>query len=130
MPSLSVRGEEGDRLAVAVRDHVVYVDQPVEDGGADTAPTPVELFVASLAACVAHYARWYLRRHDLPTEGLHVAASWETATRPARVSSVELSVTVPEGIADDRRERMLAVISHCTVHNSITHTPDIRLVLA
>lgn len=130
MGSLSVRCEPGDRFAVTVREHVIHVDQPVEDGGADSAPTPLELFLASLASCVAHYARRYLRRHDLPEEGLAVDARWHLAKAPARVGSIDISLTLPEGVPPERREALLAVASHCTVHNSIMHTPDIRVALA
>jgi uncharacterized OsmC-like protein len=126
---ISVTPESGDRFAIAIRGHVIHVDQPVADGGTDTAPTPVELFVASLASCVAHYARGYLVRHDLPTDGLHVDVSWEMVKTPYRVGSVDLALTLPEGVPEELRQRLLAVASHCTVHNSIENTPDIRLAL-
>lgn len=129
MGSLNVRGELGDRFSVTVRDHVIHVDQPVEDGGADSAPTPLELFLASLASCVAHYARRYLRRHDLPEEGLAVEARWQMAKAPVRVGEIDIDLTLPAGVPEDRRAALLAVASHCTVHNSITHPPDIRIVL-
>ena len=45
----------GDRLHIDVRGHELSADQPVEDGGGDTAPTPTELFVAGLSACVGFY---------------------------------------------------------------------------
>jgi hypothetical protein len=32
----------GDRLHIDVRGHELSADQPVEDGGGDTAPTPTE----------------------------------------------------------------------------------------
>jgi uncharacterized OsmC-like protein len=127
--SLTVRSEPGDRFAIEVGNHVIHVDQRCEDGGEDSAPTPLELFLASLASCVAHYARRYLRRHDLPTEGLLVEATWEMAKAPARVGAIAISLTLPPGVPDDRREPLLAVASHCTVHSSITHTPDIRVAL-
>ena len=43
----------GDAYTISVRGHVLRVDQPTDAGGGDTGPTPTELFVASLAACVA-----------------------------------------------------------------------------
>jgi putative redox protein len=128
--SLSVRGEGGDRFAITVRDHVFHVDQPVEDGGEDSAPTPVELFLGSLAACVAHYARRYLRRHELPEDGLTVEARWEMAKTPARVGSIDIVLTVPAGVPLDRYDALLVMASHCTVHTSITNAPDIRIALA
>lgn len=125
---ISVTPGPGDRLSVAIRDHVVEVDQHVEDGGEDAAPTPLEMLLVSLASCVAHYARRYLRRHDLPTEGLQVQARWEMAKNPARVGSVDIDLTIPDGVPDDRREALLAVASHCTVHNTLVQPPEVRIV--
>ena len=126
---LRVEHRGGDRFDIAVRGHVIGVDQPVDAGGEDAAPTPTELFVAGLASCVAFYARRYLRRHDLPTEGLAVDASYELGGRPARVLSVDLRLTVPDGVPPERREPMLAVASHCTVHNTLNDPPDVAVSL-
>src|SRR5450759_5286628 len=88
--SMRVEHRGDDKFDINIRGHVVRVDQPVKDGGEDTAPTPTELFIASLASCVAFYARRYRARHDLPTDGLavggqvvpgEVAAGVESHTR-------------------------------------------------
>ena len=60
--------ETGDRFTIDVRGHRLVTDQPGRD--ADAGPTPTELFVASLAACVAFYARRFLARHHLDAAGL------------------------------------------------------------
>jgi uncharacterized OsmC-like protein len=127
--SVSVRHLDGDRFAVGLRGHELVVDQPVEDGGADSGPTPTELFVAGLVSCVAFYARRYLARHGLPTEGLAVSGDYELGRSPARVAAVRIRVTVPDGVPADRREALLAVASHCTVHNSLTTPPDVSIAL-
>ncbi|WP_226776148.1 OsmC family protein, partial [Arthrobacter sp. ES1] len=99
-------------------------------GGEDTGPTPTELFIASLAGCVAFYARRYLQRHDLPTEGLAVEADFEMGSRPARVARINVHLTIPDGVPAERREALLAVASHCTVHNSLTSVPEISVAFA
>ena len=53
MPNLSVTHQTGDRFQLQVRGHRLTCDQPSADGGDDQGPTPTELFVGSLAACVA-----------------------------------------------------------------------------
>lgn len=122
------RGE--DRFDIRVRGHDVSVDQPVSDGGEDTAPTPTELFVVSLASCVAFYARRYLARHGLPTEGLAVESTFEMGTRPARVAEIDLRLILPEGVPAGRREALLAVAGHCTVHNTLMTPPAVRITIA
>lgn len=128
--TIEVEHKENDLFQIRVRDHVLQVDQPKEVGGTDTAPTPTELFVVSLASCVAFYVRRYLARHEMPTEGLSVAATYAMAERPARVSEIQVSIDVPAGVPDDQRARLLAVASHCTVHNTLAVAPRVTIDLA
>ncbi|MBI4261154.1 MAG: OsmC family protein [Actinobacteria bacterium] len=108
----------------------MVLDQPVGAGGLDAGPTPTELFVASLAACVGFYAERFLRRHDLATEGLRVDADFRMSEdRPSRVSSIEMRVRLPEGFPEARREALSRVVERCTVHNSIVRTPDVSVAL-
>jgi uncharacterized OsmC-like protein len=124
---IGVEYEQGDRFLVRIRDHELVTDQPAESGGGDVGPTPTELFVASLVSCVGFYAERYLRRHDLPSEGLRVTGWFTMADTPARVDAVRIAVELPEGIPDKRRETLLAVVEKCTVHNSLRHAPDVRI---
>jgi putative redox protein len=117
-----------DALAIDVRGHRVVVDQPTDAGGEDLGPTPTELFVASLAACIGFYAERYLRRHDLPTDGLAVRTSFRFGEgRPSRVASMALRLVLPAPIPAERMEALRRVVDHCTVHESIRNEPDIRI---
>lgn len=118
----------GESYAFTVRGHQMLVDQPPESGGGDAAPTPVELFVASLATCVAFYAGRYLTRHGLDRDGLGVSVTYRMAAgRPARVADIRLSLRLPRGFPQARTQALLAVASHCTVHNSLTSPPAVTV---
>ena len=128
---VAVRHVDGDVYVISARAHQVLVDQPVADGGRDAAVTPTELLVASLASCVAFYAGRYLLRHDLDRTGLAVAAEFTMAAdRPARVGEVRLRIAVPGGVPPQRADALLAVASHCTVHNTLRQHPDVSIVLS
>jgi len=127
---VAVRYIDGDLYAISARGHEVLVDQPVADGGRDASATPTELLVASLASCVAFYAGRYLLRHRLDRTGLAVTAEFAMADdRPARVGAVRLRITVPGGVPPQRTDALLAVASHCTVHNTLRQHPDISIEL-
>jgi uncharacterized OsmC-like protein len=123
---LRVDHEAGDRFRIAIRQHTLWVDQPEADGGEDTAPNQVELFVASLASCVAFNARRFLSRHGLSVEGLSVTAEFGMASHPARVGEVTLRLRVPAGLAPAQEAALRAVASHCTVHNTLLQPPPVR----
>ncbi|WP_046776705.1 OsmC family protein [Streptomyces yangpuensis] len=128
---LHVAHADGDVYVVDVRGHRFRVDQPTEAGGTDTAPTPTELFASSVATCVAFYAGRYLLRHGLSREGLAVRAEFAMATdRPARVAAVRLVIVPPPQLPEERRAGLLAVASHCTVHNTLQQPPDVDIDLA
>jgi uncharacterized OsmC-like protein len=119
----------GDQFDINVRGHLVRVDQPVKDGGEDTAPTPTELLIASFASCVAFYVRRYLARHDLPTDGLAVEARFDMGAKPARVAGIDVRLIVPEGVPVERLDALLAVATHCTVHNTLASEPEVSITL-
>lgn len=121
---LTVRHVREDEFVIHLRAHELHTDQPDSDRG----PTPVELFVASLATCVAHYAGTFLRRHHGSSDGLAVRAEFEMAAdRPARVGAVRLTVHVGASLTPQRKAALLAVVDHCTVHNTLRQPPEVEI---
>ena len=126
---ITVNYEDGDRLRVEIRGHELNTDQPHQDGGGDTAPTPTELFLGGLAACVAFYAERFLSRHGLTVKGLKVSCDYWWAENPHRVGNVELTVDAP-GLPAANRAAFERVIDHCTVHNTLRQPPEIQVRLS
>ena len=128
--AVAVLPVSGDAYRITVRGHTILVDQPTDSGGDDRGPTPTELLVAALAGCVAFYAGRYLARHGIATDTMQVAADYDMATdRPARVAAIRLDLQVPEDLPEHRRQALLAVASHCTVHNTLADPPDVNIRL-
>lgn len=130
---LTVSHLYADAFEIDVRGHHVTVDQPVAAGGADLGPTPIDLFVASLAACAGLYAARFLRRHGLAAseDGLRVHCEASMSSElPARIAAVSLRLTGLPELTERQRAALLAVVDHCTVHNSIRQAPRVRIELA
>ncbi len=128
--AVRVEHESGDRFRVSMRQHTLHVDQPEMDGGEDTAPTPTELFIASLAACVGFYVRRFLSRHGHPVDGLAVTSKVEYATRPYRVSRISLRVDGVSQLPPEVQESLLSVAARCTVHNSLRQPPEVSIAVS
>lgn len=127
---IAVRFAYGESYEIAVRGHQIVVDQPVDDGGGDHGPTPIELFVASLASCVAYYAGRYLARHGHSRDGLTVTAGFDMArSRLARVATIHLTVHVPREVPTERWPALRAVVHRCTVHNTLNQPPEVDITL-
>jgi uncharacterized OsmC-like protein len=128
--AVTVVAAGGDAYRITVRGHTLLVDQPADAGGDNRGPTPTDLFVAALAGCVAFYAGRYLARHGVATGSLRVSAEYDMAAdRPARIAAVRVRLAVPDDLAQHRRPALLAVATHCTVHNSLTDPPAVDIQL-
>jgi putative redox protein len=128
---LTVTHTCGDAFEIEMRGHHLTVDQPVDAGGADLGPTPTELFAASLAACVGFYAMRFLRRHGLAADGLRVHCEATMSSElPSRVAGITLRLVGLPALSERQRDALLAVVDHCTVHNSIRHASHVQIELA
>jgi uncharacterized OsmC-like protein len=131
MNAIQVRHVTNSRYGVDLGQHCLVTDQPEAAGGEGLGPTPVQLFVASLVACAAHYAGSYLARHHLSADGLTVHGDYIMATdSPPRVASISVTITPPTDLPGNRIAGLLAVASHCTVHNTLTRPPVVHFGLA
>jgi uncharacterized OsmC-like protein len=125
--SLSVKYVEGKKFEIMCRSHRIIVDQPESEGGKDQGMTPIELLNASLASCAAFYAVTFLERRIPDLTGLEVRSSWQYSEDPHRVGTIHLTIVSPHVLLESRRKGLLRTVEHCTVENTLKHTPKIHI---
>lgn len=80
-----------------------------------------------MAGCVAFYGRRYLARHEIPTDGFRVDASYTAGGRPNRITAIDIRVTPPHGLLHERRAAFDAVLSGCTLHHTLQQPPSVAI---
>ncbi len=110
-----------------MRDFEIGADEPESVGGTDEAPTPTELFLASLATCftlaVAHAAR--KRGIALGKLEVRVEADYD-GNRFARIRCEVLT-----DLADDVTERLIErARTYCFVSQTLLQSPRIEYAVA
>lgn len=103
---------------VSVRGHSLTADEPKDQGGEDTGPSPQELLAASLASCTAITMEMYADRKGWDVGDVTVDVTYEPAQRgsPTRfVMDVQMSKELPE----DQRERLMQIAAKCPVHRTL-----------
>lgn len=119
----------GTRYDITSGKHRVVTDQPAEDGGQDAGMSPVELFVGSVASCVAYFVGQFCARHNISRDGLSIEADWDMAENPHRVGRIDVIIHLPHRIAVELKDRLLKVAHGCTVHQSIASALTITITL-
>jgi putative redox protein len=110
--------DSGYRHTVKVRSHDLGVDEPTDEGGTDTGPSPQELLAASLASCTAVTMEMYAARKHWDIGGVEVCCDYTPAERgcPTRF---RLVLRLPEGLSEEQVERLRIIAAKCPVHRTL-----------
>jgi ribosomal protein S12 methylthiotransferase accessory factor len=115
-------GEKG--VNARIRGHVVKTDQPVGGGGKDSAVTPFELFLASLATCAGIYIKGFCDQRGISVDGIRITQSHEFDLR-GMVKKVAINIEVPKDFPEKYVESLVAVANLCKVKQHLASPPEI-----
>lgn len=125
--SMDVTHTGGLQFEVKVRDHRFTMDTPEHIGGSNQAPTPTEMFCASLAACAGLYLADYCARAGLPHEGFTAGVDWEVGDKPKRIRTLSIKVEMPHPLPEARQKAVYRAAHQCLLHRTVGDVLDISL---
>lgn len=111
--------EGGVKFAAQLRSHRLVVDQPLQGGGEDSGPMPIELLGASLGTCVALYVQQFCHSRGLPYEGMRVEVEQRGAQNPNRVGEFAVRVVLPQALPPQYAELLERVARSCPAHHTL-----------
>lgn len=122
-------GKTPYRTAMQARTHVVFTDEPVEDGGQDTAPKPTELLCMSLASCTIITLQMYAARKQWDTGEITVQVKKITE---GGENKFETEITFEKELAPDVIDRLHTIAKKCPVHKILSRpvTLDTKILVS
>ena len=130
MSTFTVSFPGGVAVDATYRGHTVHTDQPIKAGGSDSAMSPFDLFLASIAACMGFYALRFCQERGLSTEGLPLTLDPIREQEGKGVTLVRIGVQLPAGFPEKYRSAMERAIDHCAVKKHIMEPPRFELNVA
>ncbi len=125
MTPISVRLDKGYQTAIQIRQHTVMADELISDGGTDIAPTPMEIMVGAVGACVAVTTKAYAQRKGWPLEGVSIELDIERFKSSdyaayngdaAFVHEIREAVRFDGPLSEEQLARLKEIAGKCPVH--------------
>ena len=105
----------------------IRTDQPAAVGGGGSAPSPFDLFLASIGTCAGYYALRFCQERQLPTEGLGLSMDWERSPETKLVARIRISLRLPEDFPEKYRAAILRAADQCSVKKHLAAPPAIEV---
>lgn len=107
--------------------YTVQTDQPPPSGEA-SAPTPFELFLASLGTCAGIYVVGFCRQRGIPTEGIRIIQRSHANPKTGMVEKVDLEIQVPPSFPKEYYSALVRSAELCKVKKTLEQPPQFEVV--
>ncbi len=114
------------RVDAAVGTHVVRTDQPRGNGGEDTAPSPFDLFLASLGTCAGIFVQGFCAGRSIPSNDIRIRETVDFDTE-GTLQTVRLELELPPDFPERYREALIRAVDQCSVKRAIQAQPRFQV---
>jgi ribosomal protein S12 methylthiotransferase accessory factor len=121
---MEIRFPGGLEVEALAEGFSILTDQPVSDGGAGAAPSPFDLFLASIGTCAGIYALRFCQQRNLDTEGLSLELTAEKGEDGRRVARLRIELRLPPAFPARYRDAILRAVDQCKVKRHILEPPQ------
>ncbi|HOW89005.1 MAG TPA: OsmC family protein [Elusimicrobiales bacterium] len=115
------------KINASVHGFEIRTDQPAAAGGDGSAPTPFDLFLASLGTCAGIFAVGFLQSRKLSTEGFKIDMSFEWDEGAHLIRKVGMKVTLPENFPPQYKAALIKSMELCTVKRHLAEPPRFEI---
>jgi len=127
---MEIRFPGGKKVEALFNDFTVTTDQPVADGGSGSAPSPFELFLASIVTCTGYYVLSFCQKNNIPTENMRLTASIQRNSGTHLVENIRIDIHVPREFPEKYKNAVVKAADACAVKRHLNKPPKIDIIVA
>ena len=120
---------EGGKVVTAfTHGHSIRTDQPLDNGGGNTSPSPFDLYLASIGTCTGVYVKSYCDKRNIPTDDIKIIQKTEFDNGSGLPSNITIDIKLPPGFPEKHKEAVVCVAELCKVKKSIIKPPAFKII--
>ena len=114
---------KGKQVNAIYKGFTIETDQPENQGGNGSAPSPFDLFLASIGTCMGFYAPSFCQERNISTQGLKLELTAERNPETGLTGRISVEIRLPTGFPAKYREAVKRAAELCTVKKHLQRPP-------
>jgi putative redox protein len=120
---------DGGKVVTAhTSQHSIKTDQPVSHGGENSAPSPFELFLASIGTCAGIYVKSFCDNRKISTENIKIVQTAEYDKESGLPVNIKIEIKLPGDFPEMYKEAVIKAAQLCKVKKTIANPPVFEVV--
>ena len=114
----------GKKVYADYKGFTIQTDQGAKDGGEDSAPTPSDLFFASLGTCAGLYALRFCEKRKIKTDNLKIGLALESHPKTHMVEKIIYKISLPPEFPEKYTSALIKSMDLCYVKKHLEQSPQ------
>jgi ribosomal protein S12 methylthiotransferase accessory factor len=120
--------EDGKKVNAAFKGNIIKTDQPLDAGGENSAPSPFDLFLASIGTCAGIYVKGFCDQRNIPTDNIRIIQSMEFNKETRLISKIALDIQLPPDFPEKYKDAVKNAANLCAVKKHLINPPQIEVI--
>ena len=120
---MEITFDGGKVITAHLNGHVLKTDQPVNAGGENSAPTPFELFLASIGTCAGIYVKFFCDQRNISTENMKIIQTATYNKQTGLPENISLDIKLPADFPEKYKAAVINAADLCKVKMTIANPP-------
>jgi putative redox protein len=117
----------GKKVNAEYNGFVHRTDQAKAGGGENSAPSPFELFLASLGTCAGFYVLSFCQQRGIDAAAIEIRQSMERDPQTHLITMVNIEIVLPASFPEKYRAAVIQAAQLCTVKKHLENPPKFNL---
>ena len=120
----------GKQVQAEYRGFTILTDHPKPAGGDGSAPSPFDLFLASIGTCAGYYVLAFCQQRDIPTDEIELSLNVNRNNERHMIERIDVSISLPESFPERYVAACIKSAEQCAVKRHLQEPPEIVLTAA
>ena len=117
----------GKKVNAMCKGFTIRTDQPPHRGGTGSAPSPFDLFLASIGTCAGFYVLSFCHERAIPTDNIKLVQTMERDSEKGMVRKIQIEIQLPPSFPEKYKQAVVKAAQLCTVEKHLEAPPHIEI---